>query len=340
MILRAMNKGIFRNRIWPFVRIVLAGIVSLFILSLFSMVYCFSGVHIRNESGSTDYKWESGQRKANMTEGFSWLKMDANGFNNDKVWDKTTRGIDILIIGSSHMEATEVPGDSNAGVLLGRLLPEYSVYNIGMPGHDIYRCAKNLHNAVTEYDPGRYVVLETDTIDITETEARAVLQGGIKAIPSYDKGLLYMLQKYIPATKNIFKQIEDWYHSEIVYGRKSYKREAASDETLAEFLRKMVCDCGGDRQLILLYHPPTHIDENGKLMFEEEREAVWRFAEGCEQADILFVDMTDDFAAMYSLEFVQAHGFINTAIGVGHLNAFGHKCIAEKLARTVREGQG
>ena len=337
--LGAMIIEMFKKRVWPFARVILSGFVALLILSIFSLVYCFTGIHISNESGSTDYRWEPGQIKANMFEGFAWLRMDNNGFNNGQALDNAVGDLDILIIGSSHMEATEVDRELNTGSQLAQLLSDYSVYNIGMSGHDIYRCAKNLHDAVIEYDPRCYVIIETDTIEIAEAEAMLVINDGLETITSYDSGLLYMLQKYIPATKNIYKQIVDWNNSEKIRDIESNKPEGVTDEHLLSFLQKMVSDCGNDRQLIILYHPPTHIDKNGELVFDEDVVSVKRFAKSCEAANIIFVDMTDDFAELYTEEHTQAHGFINTAIGVGHLNEYGHKAIAEKLATVIQEEQ-
>jgi hypothetical protein len=90
------------------IQLLLAGAVSLAILSIFTLLYNFSGIHIENPSGATDYKWQSGQRKATMTEGFSWLKMDDSGFNNVAFDDVGSEQPDILLMGSSHMEAVQV----------------------------------------------------------------------------------------------------------------------------------------------------------------------------------------------------------------------------------------
>ena len=112
----------------------IAGAASVALLSLFTLVYSNSGVHIANPSQATDYFWEPRQYKANMTEGFSWLRMDANGFNNEKDL-VDLGGVDILIMGSSHMEAVNVGRAENAGALLNTMLPEYKTYNIGISGH-------------------------------------------------------------------------------------------------------------------------------------------------------------------------------------------------------------
>ena len=87
-----------------FLKIVMAGLVSLLVLTLVTYVYNFTGIHIKNPYGATDYKWESRQLKSNMTEGFSHFRMDDNGFNNTE-HDFIKKEPDILLMGSSHMEA-------------------------------------------------------------------------------------------------------------------------------------------------------------------------------------------------------------------------------------------
>ena len=96
------------------IKIAAAGMISLVILSGFCLLYSFSGVHISNPSGSTDYKWEPGQWKATMTEGLAWLRMDQNGYNNNA----DEKDIDILLMGSSHMEAANVAASENTAYLL------------------------------------------------------------------------------------------------------------------------------------------------------------------------------------------------------------------------------
>ena len=46
--------------------------------------------------------------------------------------------------------------------------------------------------------------------------------------------------------------------------------------------------------------------------------------------------MTDSFRDLYATEHHLAHGFINTAVGSGHLNKYGHRVIAEKLAEVIQ----
>ena len=65
-----------------FIKITFSGCMAVIILSMISIFYNYTGVHIENKTGATDYIWEPEQLRTNMTEGFAWLRMDEFGFNN------------------------------------------------------------------------------------------------------------------------------------------------------------------------------------------------------------------------------------------------------------------
>ena len=148
--------------------------------------------------------------------------------------------------------------------------------------------------------------------------------------------LVYYVQKYCPAMKTIFKKVEDWRNSDYIATTGNTRVSFADDTILSHFLSKMKTDCG-NRQLIVLYQPATKIDENGVI--QEESSQVKAFSSACEENDIIFIDMTADFQKLYEERHILAHGFINTAVGEGHLNKYGHQVIAERLAQVITEEQ-
>lgn len=114
------------KQIRALVKLGASGIVSLVLLSAFCVVFSFSGVHVANPSGATDYKWQSRQWKSTMTEGFSWMKMDGRGFNNpDGV---SAENPECLIMGSSHMEAVNVSSSENVAAQLRTLQPGEHIF--------------------------------------------------------------------------------------------------------------------------------------------------------------------------------------------------------------------
>ena len=319
------------KRIVRLFRVLFSFVIALCILSVFVLFYDYSGIHISNSSGSTDYKWQSMQYKANMREGYSWLLMDRNGFNNISV----PENIDVLIMGSSHMEAVNVNSSDNTASILSNSCKTLTFYNIGMSGHTIYRCANNLNNAVNEFKPQKYVVIETDSINLQDELVKQVLDDELETIPSYDSGLVYYIQQYAPSIKVLFKSLQDWNSISNNNGNEPLNDITYVDyATLDLFLKKMKSECGNCK-LVILYHPIMTIDSNGFLIDNADNADM--FKQCCLSNDIILLDMTEDFKSLYSKKHILAHGFSNTAIGVGHLNSYGHKLIANRLLSVISE---
>ena len=280
-----------------------------------------------NETGTTDYKWIPNQLRTTMSEGYSWLRMDKNGYNNEII----PESIDILLMGSSHMEAYNVAVHESTASVLNKLLPDFSVYNVGMSGHDIYRVVKNIKSAVSEFKPKKFIVIETDRIRLDKNMIEKVIYGELADIPSYNSGLMYFVQRYCPAIKSIYKQIEDWRSSDQITVSTDKTVQSEIDIGLLEsFFEKIKADSGSDISIIIFYHPIMLIDDEGKLILSNEDD-VALFSMLCEKKGITFVDTTSDMVKLYHESHILPRGFINTGIGSGHINKFGHQVIAETI---------
>lgn len=321
-------------------KVVIAGTCAVIVLSIFCIVYSYDGIHITNTAGSTDYVWEEKQLKSNMKEGFAWLKMDSHGFNNMNDYYKEP---DILLIGSSNVEALQVDSDENIGALLNRMMPEYKTYNIGMSGHTIYRCVDNLDHALQTHNPQKYIVMVTDSVDLSIEEMQKVIAQEAEAIPSYDSGLVYHLQKN-PAVKVIYKQISDWIvtkggnsEDEVRDSKQEISKESYNN-VLRQFLKSASeVTKNANIPLILVYQPSQIIEEDGTIAFKHSDENVKIFKEECLKQGIIFHDMSKEFRVLYEEQNIIAHGFSNTEVGSGHLNKYGHELIAEAINSEIRK---
>lgn len=318
-----------------------AGIVALAFLSGIAYLYFYTGIHITNKTNATDYTWTPSQRINNMKEGFSFIKMDKNGFNNANGYDEN---IDILLMGSSHMEAYQVGKDQNCGYLLNEMMPEYNTYNIGTSGHTIYRLADNIGAALQEYNPSKYVLIETSTVQLDVNAMDNVVSKKAVPIESYDSGILYYLQK-VPAFKPIYNQLENW-----INAKPTHLRDNPSDETfitdeyrfaLSEFLGLIKNEAEKNNVIpVIFYAPSGHLSENGILIQDTNDKYLENFKETCISLGIIFVDMSESFNRLYTENDVLPHGFSNTAVGVGHLNKYGHKAVAKKIAAEIYKAEG
>lgn len=88
--------------------IIIAGVIALIPLTGFQYFWRYNAVSVRDDSGATGNKHEPNAWNANMEEGFSWVRMDDNGYNN--LAEKQGE-IDILLMGSSHLDGLQVGAD-------------------------------------------------------------------------------------------------------------------------------------------------------------------------------------------------------------------------------------
>lgn len=314
-----------------------AGVVAAGVLSAVCLLVNYSGVRIANPSGSTDFKWLSHQYRSTAFEGFAWFKMDKNGFNNINVYKKGD--IDILLMGSSHMEGANLPPDKTIAGRMDAALSQ-NVYNIGTSAHFFCTCVQNMEAAVRNYAPSDYVILETNSVELSCADMQKTIDGEYPLLVSHDSGIMFLLQKYVPAIKTIYKNIEDWSAIGKTTPSPAVAEEEDYEEILKRFLEKAVTPIKeSGAQLIIFYHPKQILDENGVHTVPTDQEKLEQFKRQCAAADIVFFDMTDPFNTLYEEESTLAYGFANTAVGGGHLNEDGHRVIADTLIQYITENQ-
>lgn len=330
-------------------KVMLAGIVAVMILSVMCCFYYVLPIHIGNTEGNTDYVWTANARWIKLTEGISTGQYDAKGYNNKRVIENP----DIIILGSSHMEATNVMPDKNTGYLLSeRLDGLYTVYNMGISGHDFFKICQYLPPNLEIYKP-KIVVIETSTVDIFEANVSQVIQGTVKHTPSYSSGLMGTLQK-VPFFRLLYQQVKGGLVDLFISGGgntsaaftegkevkdidTSLKVEQESYDELFDYLAS--CEERYNTKIIIFYHPTETIMEDGTIKFKDS-EFRTTFATTAEKYGITFVDMTDSFENMYYEEHHVAHGFATGELGTGHLNEYGHAAVADSLYDIIMKLEG
>lgn len=336
-----------------------AAIVAVIILSLIVSVYSLSPLRVQNPQGNTDYVWKSDSYWTNMSEGVSFGRMDANGFNNPEVIEDP----DIILLGSSHIESKNVNQDENTAYYLSEDFDDrYSVYNMGISGHIFYKVCQYLPDTLSIYQDNepKYVVIETDDINLTKEDVKAVLNHTVETTPVYDSGLVATLQKN-PAFRQFYHQLDSGM-MEILFPELAKNETTqnnsvsdAKDDTASSIeTNKPAVDTApygqfmsylGDLEqqyntdIIIFFHPCEQLNADGSLSFTNNENTVV-FAEYAEKYGITYIDMTDSFEQMYDEDHHVPHGFITGEIASGHLNKYGHKAIADRLYDTISGMEG
>lgn len=316
-----------------------SGLIAFTGLTVFCLIYFNVPIRQATAEGATDYSWEYSKFYSRATEGFAFGRTNNEGYLN--TMDYTGKEeIDVLVMGSSHMEAYQVSLNQSTAAFLGERLPNDTVYNIGVSGHDFLVCADNLSAAVAKYKPSKYVIIETSAISFSEEQLSAAINERVSDIASYSGGIIGLLQKN-QFIRLLYTQLQSFTGNREASGEQG-KRPITVPEwnlslynTLLAKLANTVCKSGA--QLIIVYQANLSISEDGSATCSGDAELISRFAKLCENNDVLFLDMSSHFLRYYEETHILPHGFWNTSVGSGHLNKYGHKLIADALYDLIEE---
>lgn len=334
-----MKNDIRKILVWC-LKCFLSAIISLFILSAFTLLYYNYGIRKTNPSGATDYVWENHFYCVGY-EGYAMGFTDSNGLNNAFPHQDE---IDILVMGSSQMEARNVSQKKCTTYLLNAYMRKNDLnlyaYNIGVEGHTLYTLVNNLESALEVYTPQSYVMLETKTTDLDIDKMQAVINGTYSRTPAYDSGAIYYFQK-IPYLRLIHKQIVNYKAQKFLdndLGENTYTNFSSEEnyyETLNNFISLIDEGCNQKGcKPIIFFIPEMSLSENG-IEFDYDYEKLELFKKSCNNNDIEFVDLSERYLKEYGENYILPYGFNNTEIGNGHLNSFGHQMVAEELYKKI-----
>lgn len=328
--------------------------VSFVILNVVCFFYYNVPVHYESKTNSTDYVWERSKFYSRGTEGFSWGRTDDNGFNNISADNAISP--EILIMGTSHTEAFNVAQNENYSYLLGEYARlhgnDMKVYNIGISGHRIATVLNNFGNALKEFKPEKYVVIEVTTTELTLEEINQISEGNVKKNHSTANPLLVYLQK-IPFVRCVYSQIDKMgieiklptfkknqsqSNIESFYDDDIYKEYETALNSLMEQIGDVSKEYGV--KLIIFHNSDLEINKNGTVVQTQISKKSKMFEDACRKNGIVFVDMYNAFAKNYNETYHLPHGFSNTAVGEGHLNKYGHGVIAKELYELVLNLEG
>jgi len=304
-------------------------IVAFIVLNLFCVFYYNVPIHTDCVDGSTDYVWENNKYYMQMSEGIGYGKTNNEGHmdQNDYLGEK----IDVLIMGSSHLQGLSIPQNSNMSSLLQEMLGK-RVYNLAIAGHNFKVCVSNLNAALEKYHPDS-VILETNKLAFTVEEIEMMLNGNVPQIASENKGIVGVLQRS-PFLRQAYSQFQNFM---IKDNSNKNEKQYAGEKEIKDLLQliKQICE-SFDCKVVIFYHPTVSLNRDGNITVNvDERTKTW--SRLCPKYDILYLDMSEKYLKEYQNNKLLPYGFINTEIGSGHLNRHGHRMIAEELFRMLKE---
>ena len=317
----------------------LAGLTAFALLCAVCAFYFNVPVRVSNPADTTEYTYEPNRRYYRGTEGFGYGRTNNEGFNNLRDYTPGEE-INILLMGSSHMEGFCVPQTDSAAAVLNSLLGgEKYVYNIGMAAHYFPYCAAHLDTALAAYAPTDAVVIELAKLAYAPSELDAAVDGTLPEISAHEGGIVTALQK-IPYLRLFYTKYLQGGGDAAAAGDAEHTLSGDFGASLSRLLQKLgETGRAHNVDVILVYTPAVLPDEDGHITIQEQPDERELYHKLCAENGIVFLDLTErNIAAVEKLGQLP-FGFANTSPGAGHINRLGLRIFAEGVFEQLDAGR-
>ncbi len=321
------------------VKAMLAGLAAFAVLCAACAFYFNVPVRVSSPDDTTEYRYEPNRRYFRGTEGFGTGRINNEGFNNLRDY-KQGDEINVLLLGSSHMEGFCVPQADSAAAVLNRLFDgEKYVYNIGMAAHTFPYCAEHLERALSVYAPTDAVVIELAKLSYTPSELDAAADGTLPEIGAHEGKIVTAAQK-IPYLRLFYTKYFQGGGDAAGEDNAAQPPTGDFEASLSRLLQKLG-ETGRAHgvDVILAYTPTVLPDEDGHIAVQEQPDERALYQRLCAENGIVFLDLTGrNIAAAEELGRLP-FGFANTTPGTGHINRLGLRLFAEGLYEQLSAGR-
>lgn len=339
------NMKIIKNLL----KIAAAGLTAFAILCGLTLIYYQKPMYRKSQFGNTDFNWPSGSRWQLMTEGISRGRFDQWGFNNPEIVENP----DILVLGSSHMEATYVRQSETMAQQLQQLLEgRATVYNMGIAGNHLPKSLQYLPDTLEIFEKTpRLIVIEAQAVEMDGETVRKIMDHTLPSIyePKSEGekvilGLPYLRllakQKSLGLLDQLFPPRKPPEIGPAVPPQPVLPADAPEGEVydrLFPWLQQLQQKYS--TQILIFYHPTQALRPDGGAEFQKDP-YVQVFAEKCALHGIGFLDLTEDLEALYLREHKMGNGFCTGEMGTGHMNAWGHQAAARAVYDWIVQKEG
>jgi hypothetical protein len=215
------------------------------------------------------------------------------------------------------------------------------IYNIGISGHDFPHIINNLETAIQFYKPTEYVVIEIGSLQSDVQELERGLNASLEKLPSYDSKIMFYLQK-MPYLRLLYSQYKSLTGKNNDADISEQKMAAFNEGQYSEVLYSALEGLSQTAimynvKIIIFYHPHFKLNYDGSISKNTDGKYLRIFENSYKFENVFFVNMANDFSKNYETNYVLPHGFLNTAVGEGHLNRHGHQVIAHALFKKINQ---
>jgi len=294
-------------------------------------------------------------RIVHSSEGYSVRRTNSQGMFDDEP-RATPPARSVLLLGDSYAEALQVPAGRAFADVAERALPGTEIVNAGVSGHSPLDHAEWLETVGDSLRPDVIVIEFSDAnLDLMLTPAAlrrfaSPPAPGVLGTPPAESGLRRGLREVL---RRSALATLTWHRLKLLgaeqksalsrrfnaTGASAHARPQAAavvDPRLPALLDSLHTRIARHApHVIYLYIP--HLDYFAPGQPESDPALTRVVAELCARRGAAFLDAAGAMRSEFRRTGQPVHGFANSVVGSGHINAAGHRVVGEALARTIAE---
>ena len=279
-------------------------------------------------------------------EGYGNIIIDENGFNNQV--DFAMDEAEILFIGSSQTEAQQVNAKENYVSLINQEYSATKAYNLGISGETFSSTFFRIVPLKENFPNAKMFVFEINKMpSLEDLQQIEMLLSEDKIDNMPGKAMSWMnnnpvtlkAMSMFPMIRLLKYQYVQW--KEKTNGNTKAIPESTLDaDAYKQELRRVLLlgkEKAGTTEIIIFNLAHTRLNKAGDVEIIPDQGENEIFQKVCSDISMTYIDMAGPFTTAYQREHVLPYGFLNSPIGTGHLNRYGHRIIADTMETVLKD---
>ena len=303
--------------------------------------YYSPAIQTANHEKFTDLKNIPSAHNPHGVEGYGNISIDENGFNNQV--DFAMDEAEILFIGSSQTEAQHVNAKENFVSLIHQEYPAARAYNLGISASTFSSTFFRIMPLREKFPRAKVFVFEINVMpslaDLQQME-KLLSEDDIpeKDISWKNGNMALKAIGTIPICRLLWRQYD--HHRRNDTAKVIQSGDFDTDAYEQELRRVLLLgkEKAGTTEIIIFNLAHTRLNKAGDVEIIPDQGENEIFQKVCSDINMTYIDMAEPFTEAYQSKHVLPYGFLNSPIGTGHLNRYGHCIIADTMETVLKDG--
>lgn len=322
-------------------KMVFSVVLALLLANLICYFFYSPAIQVPNVEEYTNLKNVPGNHNPHSGgEGLGNAIIDENGFNNLGFFP--FEKAKTLCMGSSQTEGQNVQAEETYVSLLNKRHSDINAYNLGVSAASFEKMFFRIGKLKQKFPEAETIIFEINSIPDLDSlkRLRTLMENNdiVSEDISWKNGNIFVKTiSEIPLCRLLWHKTA----TRLKELKKADNNKAEIKEVSGEYhqvlddIMRLAKEQSGDTKIIIMTLDFLEINNDGTASVINDNGEREIFAKVCKANGIKYVSTGSAFLRMYTEQHQLPNGFLDSQLGVGHLNVYGHEAIADLLVNIL-----